>query len=146
VTAYSTLAARNSPTYGRVKMHQRNKDDCHLCFFFQPGSAKVCLFFHGFTASWQFVPDERSLRRATILIPLLPGMVRQVECWLPSSLPEKSADISTVWFQWLQKAQALGKWLWEAIWWQYTGCLASARMPSTNWPDSGVCPVFGWQQ
>jgi carboxylesterase len=74
---YSTLAAA-------IVRHTRARedvlvlmDDCHSRLLLKPRpSAKVCLFFHGFTATpEQFVPIGEVFFKAgyNVLIPLLPG-------------------------------------------------------------------------
>lgn len=115
MTTYSTLVAE-------IVRHTRAREDalvlmnesCRSRFFFHPGSPKVCLFFHGFTATpEQFVPIGEAFFKAgyNVLIPLLPGH-GQAGNWnadYPPPLPENQQIYQQFGLQWLQKAQALGK-------------------------------------
>lgn len=84
-------------------------------FFFQPDpSDKVCLFFHGFTASpEQFVPLGKTFFNAgyNVLIPLLPGHGIAGD-WgrdNPPPLPESQQVYQDFGVYWLQLAQSFGK-------------------------------------
>lgn len=90
-------------------------DTCYSQFFLHPDpSSKVCVFFHGFTATpYQFVPIGEAFFQAgyNVLIPLLPGHGRSGN-WdddYPPPLPEDPQVYQQFGLHWLQQAQALGK-------------------------------------
>ena len=113
---YSTLAAE-------IIRHTRAREDalvlmdetCRSRFFLQRSpSSKVCLFFHGFTATpEQFVPIGSAFFKAgyNVLIPLLPGH-GQAGDWngnSPPPLPENQQIYQQFGLQWLEKAHTLGQ-------------------------------------
>lgn len=112
---YSTLAAA-------IIQHTTAREDalvlmndCRSRFLLKPiPSAKVCLFFHGFTATpEQFVPIGEALFKAgyNVLIPLLPGhgLAGNWNADNPPPLPENQEIYHQFGLEWLQKAQSLGK-------------------------------------
>lgn len=84
-------------------------------FFLQPHkSDRVCLFFHGFTATpEQFVPIGEAFFQSgyNVLIPLLPGhgMAGDWNGDNPPPLPENQEVYQDFGLHWLQLAQSLGK-------------------------------------
>lgn len=90
-------------------------ETCRSRFFFQPQpTEKVCLFFHGFTASpAQFVPIGEAFFQAgyNVLIPLLPGhgIAGKWDGENPPPLPEEQETYQQFGLHWLQLAQSLGK-------------------------------------
>lgn len=83
-------------------------------FFIHPSSDKVCLFFHGFTATpEQFVVIGQAFFKAgyNVLIPLLPGhgMAGDWNKDNPPPLPENKQIYQKFGLQWLQVAKSLGK-------------------------------------
>lgn len=83
-------------------------------FLLQPNSDKVCLFFHGFTATpEQFAIIGKAFYRAGyhVLIPLLPGHGIAGE-WNgdnPPPLPEDKQVYQNFGLHWLETARTLGK-------------------------------------
>src|SRR4028118_782056 len=113
---YATLATE-------IIRHTRAREDalvlmdesCRSRFFLQRSpSSKVCLFFHGFTATpEQFVPIGSAFFKAgyNVIIPLLPGHGQAGE-WNgnnPPPLPENQQIYQQFGLQWLQKAHTLGQ-------------------------------------
>ncbi|WP_242022381.1 carboxylesterase [Microcoleus sp. FACHB-831] len=92
-------------------MHEK----CRSQFFLhQEPTSKVCLFFHGFTATpEQFVPIGKAFFKAgyNVLIPLLPGhgIAGNWNADNPPPLPENPEVYQQFGIHWLQKAQALGR-------------------------------------
>ena len=83
-------------------------------FFIHPSSDKVCLFFHGFTATpEQFVVIGLAFYQAgyNVLIPLLPGhgIAGDWNKDNPPPLPENKQIYQKFGLQWLQVAKYLGK-------------------------------------
>ncbi len=84
-------------------------------FFIQPDfSEKVCLFFHGFTATPdQFVPIGEAFFQAgyNVLIPLLPGhgIAGKWDRENPPPLPENQQIYQEFGLRWLEIAQSFGK-------------------------------------
>jgi carboxylesterase len=88
---------------------------CRAQFWLHPQpTAKVCLFFHGFTAApYQFIPMGEALSREgyNVLVPLMPGHGRAGE-WGPDRPPPLPTEIDTYRDfarQWLEYALALGE-------------------------------------
>lgn len=88
---------------------------CHSQFFLHPNpTSKVCLFFHGFTATpQQFVPIGKVFFKAgyNVLIPLLPGHGIAGN-WGPENpppLPENQQVYKDFGFEWLRLAQKMGE-------------------------------------
>ena len=87
---------------------------CRPKFFFHPEpTAKVCLFFHGFTAGpYQFEPLGKALFEAgyNVLVPLLPGhgVVGKWDKDNPPPLPSEIEIYQQFAFSWLEVAQKLG--------------------------------------
>jgi carboxylesterase len=87
---------------------------CRSQFFFQPRpTARVCLFFHGFTAApYQFVPLGQALFKAgyNVLIPLMPGHGKAGN-WSKQNPPPLTTDPQEYLkfgLQWLKAASLLG--------------------------------------
>ncbi len=84
-------------------------------FFLQPDfSEKVCLFFHGFTATPdQFVPIGEAFFQAgyNVLIPLLPGhgIAGKWDRENPTPLPENQQIYQEFGLRFLEIAQSFGK-------------------------------------
>lgn len=90
-------------------------ETCRSRFFLHPSpTSKVCLFFHGFTATpEQFVPIGETFFNAgyNVLIPLLPGH-GQAGNWdkdNPPPLPENQLIYQQFGLKWLEQVQPLGK-------------------------------------
>ncbi|MGI8504191.1 MAG: alpha/beta hydrolase [Hassallia sp.] len=87
---------------------------CRPKFFFHPEpTAKVCLFFHGFTAGpYQFEPLAKALFEAgyNVLVPLLPGhgVAGKWDKDNPPPLPSEIEIYQQFAFSWLEVAQKLG--------------------------------------
>lgn len=133
----NSITAKVQETWERETTLPVMNENCLSRFLLQPSpSSKVCLFFHGFTATpEQFLPIGSAFFEAgyNVLIPLLPGH-GQAGNWnrdRPPPLPEEQETYQQFGLYWLQQAQALGKQVIVGglIWWQYISCLASARMP-----------------
>jgi len=113
---YSTLtAAIVRETWAREDALPLMNENCRSRFFLQPSpSPKVCLFFHGFTATpEQFLPIGEAFFEAgyNVLIPLLPGH-GQAGDWnrdRPPPLPENQQVYQEFGLYWLHQAQVLGK-------------------------------------
>jgi len=90
-------------------------EQTHSLFLLQPdSSAKVCLFFHGFTATpRQFLPIGEAFFQVgyNVLIPLLPGhgLAGNWNSDRPPPLPEDPQVYQQFGLYWLQQAQALGQ-------------------------------------
>lgn len=88
---------------------------CRSLFFFHPQpTAKVCLFFHGFTAGpYQFEPLGKSLFEAgyNVLIPLQPGhgVAGDWNADNPPPLPTEREVYQHFALSWLKVAQILGQ-------------------------------------
>lgn len=90
-------------------------ETCRSRFFLHPiPTSKVCLFFHGFTATpEQFVPIGETFFKVgyNVLIPLLPGH-GQAGNWdkdNPPPLPENQLIYQQFGLKWLEQVQSLGK-------------------------------------
>jgi esterase/lipase len=90
-------------------------ESCRSKFFFHDKpTAKVCLFFHGFTAyPDQFLPLGKAMFQQgyNVLIPLLPGHGKAGK-WTrdrPAPLPTDPKVYQAFALQWIQQAQALGQ-------------------------------------
>ncbi len=113
---YSTLtAAIVRETWAREDALPLMNENCRSRFFLQPSpSPKVCLFFHGFTATpEQFLPIGEAFFEAgyNVLIPLLPGH-GQAGDWNrdhPPPLPENQQIYQEFGLYWLHQAQVFGK-------------------------------------
>ncbi len=112
---YSTLtAALVQETRAREAAVGMIDQTCHSQFLLQPTPSKVCLFFHGFTATpGQFIPLGKAFFQAghSVLIPLLPGH-GQAGHWSgdrPPPLPEDPGPYQQFGLHWLRQAQALGQ-------------------------------------
>lgn len=97
-----------------AKAYPLRNDLCRPIYLFHPRpTAKVCLFFHGFTAApYQFAPLAQTLYRAgyNVLIPLMPNHGLAGE-WGPLNPPPLPTDIKV--YQdfarvWLKRCQGLG--------------------------------------
>ena len=90
-------------------------ETCHSRFFLHPSpTSKVCLFFHGFTATpEQFVPIGEAFFKAgqNVLIPLLPGhgIAGDWNQSNPPPLPEKPQTYEKFGLHWLQLAREFGQ-------------------------------------
>lgn len=88
---------------------------CQPIFLLHPQpSAKVCLFFHGFTAApYQFGPLAQTLFKAgyNVLVPVLPGhgMAGDWGPFAPPPLPGDAAQYQNFALQWLQRSRPLGQ-------------------------------------
>lgn len=89
-------------------------EKCRSKFFFHSRpTAKVCLFFHGFTAGpYQFEPLGETLYQAgyNVLVPLQPGhgVAGDWNSDNPPPLPEDPQVYQQFVLDWLQQAQSLG--------------------------------------
>ncbi len=88
---------------------------CAPIFLFHPlPTAKVCLFFHGFTAApYQFGPIAKVLYQAgyNVVVPLMPGH-GQAGNWgpqLPPPLPQDAKVYQDFALAWLKRVSPLGK-------------------------------------
>lgn len=113
--SYSITPAIVQETWERETTLPVMNENCLSRFLLQPGdSSRVCLFFHGFTATpEQFFPIGSAFFEAgyNVLIPLLPGH-GQAGDWnrdRPPPLPEDQETYQQFGLYWLQQAQALGK-------------------------------------
>ncbi len=113
--SYSITPAIVQETWERETTLPVMNENCLSRFLLQPNpSSKVCLFFHGFTATpEQFFPIGSAFFEAgyNVLIPLLPGH-GQAGDWnrdRPPPLPEDQETYQQFGLYWLQQAQALGK-------------------------------------
>ena len=102
-------------TRSREDVLELRDDSCRSRFFLQPApTAKVILFFHGFTAvPQQFVPIGEAFFQAgyNVLIPLLPGH-GQAGDWdddHPPPLPETPLLYQDFGLNWLEQAHTLGQ-------------------------------------
>lgn len=90
-------------------------EQTHSQLLLQPGpSSKVCLFFHGFTATpSQFLPMGETFFQMgyNVLVPLLPGhgLAGNWNNELPPPLPEDPQVYQQFGLYWLRQAQALGQ-------------------------------------
>ncbi|MBD2776617.1 alpha/beta hydrolase [Iningainema tapete] len=90
-------------------------DACRSLFFLHPHpTAKVCLFFHGFTAGpYQFAPLGKTLFAAgyNVLIPLQPGhgVAGNWHRDNPPPLPTEKEVYQKFALSWLEVAQTLGQ-------------------------------------
>lgn len=116
MTNYSTLtAAIVRETRAREDALLLMNKTCRSRFFLQQRpSSKVCLFFHGFTATpSQFVPIGEAFFKEgyNVLIPLLPGhgQAGNWDALHPPPLPEDPQTYQQFALYWLQQAQAFGK-------------------------------------
>lgn len=101
-----------------VKAHKTQLlliNEAHSRFLLQPHrSAKVCLFFHGFTATLQqFLPIAQAFAQLgyNVVIPLLPGhgIAGDWDSDNPPPLPEEPQVYQEFGLYWLQQVQPLGK-------------------------------------
>lgn len=111
----NSITAKVQETWERETTLPVMNENCLSRFLLQPSpSSKVCLFFHGFTATpEQFLPIGSAFFEAgyNVLIPLLPGH-GQAGNWnrdRPPPLPEEQETYQQFGLYWLQQAQALGK-------------------------------------
>jgi esterase/lipase len=91
----------------------RRKAGCSYFLQRSDLNSKVCLFFHGFTATpRQFVPLGKTLYRAgyNILIPRLPGhcIKGHWDRHTPPPLPESAQTYKEFGLYWLEQAQQFG--------------------------------------
>lgn len=116
MTSYAATTATLSRTIqAREQTLPLKQEACRSRFFFHPQpTAKVCLFFHGFTAApYQFVPMAEALYRAghNVLIPLMPGHGRAGD-WCQETPPPLPQDVEVYQrfaLAWLRQAQTLGR-------------------------------------
>lgn len=101
-------------TRAREQVLGLRDETCYSRFFlYEQPTAKVVLFFHGFTAvPQQFAPIGQALFQAgyNVLIPLLPGHGQAGE-WSrdhPPPLPENPLIYQEFGLNWLEQAQSLG--------------------------------------
>ena len=113
---YSTFtAALVRETKAREDALPLRDETCSSRFFlYSNPTDKVCLFFHGFTATpEQFVPIGEAFFKAgyNVLIPLLPGhgIAGNWDGDNPPPLPEEQEVYQQFGIYWLQQAQALGR-------------------------------------
>ncbi|MBW4671842.1 MAG: alpha/beta fold hydrolase [Cyanomargarita calcarea GSE-NOS-MK-12-04C] len=110
----STIAAIIEQTEALEKTLPLKNEACRSKFFFHPQpTAKVCLFFHGFTAApYQFEPISKILFEAgyNVLIPLLPGhgIAGKWNSKNPPPLPTEREVYQEFALSWLKVAQSLG--------------------------------------
>lgn len=113
---YSTLT---STIAFETKVHEATlpliNETCRSRFFFHSRPTnKVCLFFHGFTATpQQFVPIGEAFFQSgyNVLIPLLPGhgIAGNWGRDNPPPLPENQDIYKSFGLEWLQLAQEMGE-------------------------------------
>ncbi|HCF30157.1 MAG TPA: alpha/beta hydrolase, partial [Cyanobacteria bacterium UBA11049] len=116
MSKYSTLTAtiirETKASEDRMKLMEQTNG---TRFFLQPSfSEKVCLFFHGFTATpEQFIPLAQTFFQAgySVIIPLLPGhgIAGEWDKDNPPPLPEDRRIYQEFGLHWLQIAQSLGE-------------------------------------
>jgi esterase/lipase len=111
-TVTATIIRERKAAEDRMKLMEQTNGSR---FFLQPKfSDKVCLFFHGFTATpEQFIPLAKTFFQAgyNVIIPLLPGHGIAGE-WgkdNPPPLPENKQVYQEFGLHWLQVAQSLGE-------------------------------------
>jgi esterase/lipase len=99
----------------REKALSLMNDNCRSRFLLQAQrSSKVCLFFHGFTATpEQFFPIGEAFFQAgyNVVIPLLPGhgLTGNWDSDNPPPLPEEQQIYQEFGLYWLEQVQALGE-------------------------------------
>jgi esterase/lipase len=102
-----------------AKANPLRNDLCRPIYLFQPKpAAKVCLFFHGFTAApYQFLPMAQTLFQAgySVVVPLMPGhglaggSAGEWGPLRPPPLPEQAALYQDFATKWLKRCLPLGK-------------------------------------
>lgn len=111
----NTIAAIVKETRAREKALPLMNDNCHSRFLLQAQpTSKVCLFFHGFTATpEQFLPIGEAFFQAgyNVVIPLLPGhgIAGDWDSEKPPPLPEEQQTYQKFGLYWLEQVQALGE-------------------------------------
>lgn len=109
------IAAIVRETRAREKALPLMNDRCHSQFLLQAEpTSKVCLFFHGFTATpEQFLPIGEAFFQAgyNVVIPLLPGhgLAGNWDSDNPPPLPEEQQIYQKFGLYWLEQVQALGE-------------------------------------
>ncbi|MES1024470.1 alpha/beta fold hydrolase [Gloeocapsa sp. BRSZ] len=109
------IAAIVRETRAREKALPLMNDRCHSQFLLQAEpTSKVCLFFHGFTATpEQFLPIGEAFFQAgyNVVIPLLPGhgLAGNWDSDNPPPLPEEQQIYQKFGLYWLKQVQALGE-------------------------------------
>lgn len=113
---YSNItAAIVRETRAREKALPLMNDNCRSRFLLQAQrTTKVCLFFHGFTATpEQFMPIGEAFFQAgyNVVIPLLPGhgIAGDWDGDNPPPLPEEQQVYQEFGLYWLEQVQALGE-------------------------------------
>ncbi len=113
---YSSLTSEIiQETKARDRAQPLINDKCESQFFFHPHpTVKVCLFFHGITATpEQFLPIGEAFFQAgyNVLIPLLPGhgVAGNWNHSNPPPLPKDEQVYKQFALQWLQQVQELGE-------------------------------------